>query len=291
MGSCGVTRKPSSSVIISSNLRKENSLGVGQNSHSESPDQLNKKEDLTKEKDTKNVADEDKFKDFEEYENDFVGEGIKRMKAFRSVLPFDQLNKLKHEFWISKKEDKKIWTVIKQASESDHLAAVALLQSMGIVPISGCINQLIDNNDKIYAVPNFCINDPLVKRELNSKEKIKAEQIIVKVIDIRDPTKPLGIKVASDTSCIDLKKCYCKVKDVDMSKFKIRAIYMGSEILDEHLLAQHSIKNNSTIQMIVSEMLLDSPQAEEDEKKEEDAVPNETGSLVNQQEVAQPEQP
>lgn len=281
MGSCGVTRKPSSSVIISTNLRKEHSgVGVAQNNNTESPDQINKKEESTKEKEIRHITEEDKFKDFEEYENEFVGEGIKRMKAFKSNLPFDQLNKLKHEFWSSKKEDKKIWTVIKQACESDHLAAIALLQSMGIVPISGCINQLIDNNDKIYAIPNFCINDPLVKKELCSKENIKAEQIIVKVIDIRDPTKPLGIKVASDTSCIDLKKCYCKVRDVDMNKYKIRAIYMGTEILDDHLLAQHCIKGNSTIQMIVSEILVELPQ--EDDIKVDEPIPDETGNLVNQ---------
>jgi hypothetical protein len=45
------------------------------------------------------VLEEHRFKDFEEYEEDYVNEGIKRMKAYKCHLPCDELYKLRTDFW------------------------------------------------------------------------------------------------------------------------------------------------------------------------------------------------
>ena len=83
----------------------------------------------------------------------------------------------------SKKENKKLWGVIKQACESDHLSALGLLTSVDISPIDACINQLIDSEDKIYKVPNFCINDPLYKKELKKINMDDNEVIVINIVD------------------------------------------------------------------------------------------------------------
>ena len=41
----------------------------------------------------------EKFKDMPELEDKFVGEGIRRMKAYKCDLKIDQLQKLQEEFW------------------------------------------------------------------------------------------------------------------------------------------------------------------------------------------------
>ena len=58
--------------------------------------------------------------------NHFSGFGIKKLKAYKSQLPFDELYKLKVEFWSrekykidSKKENKQIWQILKQCCETD----------------------------------------------------------------------------------------------------------------------------------------------------------------------------
>jgi len=40
-----------------------------------------------------------KFQDMEEIDNKFVGEGIKRIKAYKSNLLYDQIDKLREEFY------------------------------------------------------------------------------------------------------------------------------------------------------------------------------------------------
>lgn len=284
MGSCGITRKTSNCITFSASAPKvHNNHSSIQQGNSEVADPVERKEESESKLDVKSITDEEKYKDFEEFENEYSGEGIKRQKAYRSNRPFDQLNKLRHEFWCSKKDDRKTWIVIKQACESDQFGAAALLESAGLVPVAGCINHLIDNNDKMYYVPNFCINDPLLKKELNPIDKIKPEIITIRVIDIREPTKQIAIKLQSNTSGLDLKKCYCKVKDIDFEKFKVRAIFLGTEVNDSHLLAEHNIKHNSIVQMIINEIIVNPPEEKEESVKEAVLLPQEeTVNLLNQ---------
>lgn len=291
MGSCGLTRKTSNCITISPNPPKITSNQIQMNNpqgHSEIGDHEERKEDSESKEDAKSITDEERFKDFEEFEDEYSGEGIKRQKAYRSSKPFDQLNKLRHEFWCSKKEDRKVWIVIKQACESDHLAAAALVESAGLVPVAGCLNQLIDNNDKMYFVPNFCISDPLLKKQLNPIDKIKPENITIRVIDIREPSKPIAVKLQSNISGLELKKCYCKVKDINIEKFTVRAIFLGTEINDAHLLAEHNIKHNSVVQMIINEIVVEPPvEIEESNKEVIQPLQEETVNLVNQMEESE----
>ncbi len=254
MGSCGISAKSTNTIIVN-NINKQQQSVIPRNE-----EQLNNNESERSDipsnrvEKMKSITD-DKFKDLEEYDNDFSGEGIKKMKAYKWNAPFDLLYKLRLDFWMSKKENKSIWAAIKQACETDHLSALGFLQSVGLQPIGGCMNQLIDNNDSIYIVPNYVINDPLYKKEVKKIEIAEPEVIHIQIVDIFNPSKSTTVKVPTNINCLELKKCFGKAKNIDLEKNKIRVLYQGSEILDEHLLIQHNIVNNSKVQFVVQQLL------------------------------------
>ena len=45
------------------------------------------------------------------------------------------------------------------------------LATNGIQPVDGCLNHLIDSQNKEYRIPNFCINEPFMEKELHVKEE------------------------------------------------------------------------------------------------------------------------
>jgi hypothetical protein len=48
-----------------------------------------------------------------------IGEGIKQIPSYKCSLPFDELQKLKEEFWASKKEHRRVWLTLKSCCETD----------------------------------------------------------------------------------------------------------------------------------------------------------------------------
>lgn len=296
MGSCGISRKNSNNITVNerkisntnpnannqqahnrNNQQNDSNQRVAPDNNAQNDEENN--EDQGKDKtvyDARNNDPQNKFKDLDVYENDFSGEGIKKMKAYKWNAPYDQLYKLRQEFWLSKKEDKKIWTTIKQACESDHLSAQALLASMGLIFIDGCMNQLLDdNNDRIYTVPNFCINDPLYKKEIKPVDSVKVENIVINIVDIFDPKKETPVKVPNNVKFLELKKCYAKAKKIDLEQYKIRCLFQGSEILNDHLLSQHNIVHNSKLQFVIQKIEIEEDTEKDDEEKKEDDDKNE----------------
>jgi hypothetical protein len=56
-----------------------------------------------------------------------IGEGVKQITAYKCHLPFDELEKLREEFWgkknkltiASKREYRRIWLTLKSCCETD----------------------------------------------------------------------------------------------------------------------------------------------------------------------------
>lgn len=253
MGSCGLSKKQST-VIVKQN--KSNNQVNQNNQHSENQNQSQNQSQNKKIENKKKeiLIEDDKYKDLEEYENDFSGEGIKRMKAYKWSSPYDLLYQLRFDFWNSHKENKKIWSILKQACDTDHLSALGILTSVDIQVLDGCISQTVDNEGNVYKIPNFCINDPLYKKELKKiEESGVGVNILINIVDIFNPSKSTTVKIQSNISCGELKRCFAQAKNISLEKYKIRALYNGSEVLDEHLLSQHSIGNNSKVQFVIQE--------------------------------------
>ena len=274
MGSCGISRKNTSTIINNNNnVDKQTinpSTNVAPNPERTSTVNQNANQINRPSPENENSV-EDEFKDMEEYENEWTGEGIKRIKAYKFLLPFDKLYKLRQDFWQSKlKKDKgkdKFWSVIKQACESDHYQSLALLSSAGIAPIEN-LKLLIDNNNNLYKVPNFCICEPLLKKEFIDKKVIKEEIIKVGIVEIYNNSKATYMKIPNNVDCLELKKCYADAKQIDLEKNKIRALYQGQEIKDDHTLGQHNIVNGSKIQFAIRKITIESISSEEDSPKE-----------------------
>lgn len=270
MGSCGLSKKQST-VIVKQNksnnqINQNNQQGENQSQNQNQNQNQNKK---TENKKKEILIEDDKYKDLEEYENDFSGEGIKRMKAYKWNSPYDLLYQLRFEFWNSHKENKKIWSILKQACESDHLSALGILTSVDIQVLDGCISQTVDNEGNVYKIPNFCINDPLYKKELKKiEESGVGVNILINIVDIFNPSKSTTVKIQSNISCGELKRCFAQAKNISLEKNKIRALYNGCEVLDEHLLSQHSIGNNSKVQFVIQEKELKDEIIEKENEKE-----------------------
>lgn len=109
---------------------------------------------------------EPKYKNFPEVkENVFSGEGVKKMKAYKSTLKIDELNALRDEFFGSRMQTQgPIWKQIRHASLLDSERAQQMINGLNLTPMNGCMNLLVDPNGYFFAVPNFCINDPYLEK-------------------------------------------------------------------------------------------------------------------------------
>lgn len=114
-----------------------------------------------------------KYKNFIETDQDlWIGEGIKRMKAYKSTLRIDQLNALKDEFFNSKiLMDGHIWKQIRNACLFEANRAESILAAVKLIPLNGCMNLLMDQNKKLFPVPNYCINDPYLEKHIESVDE------------------------------------------------------------------------------------------------------------------------
>lgn len=192
---------------------------------------------------------EPEFKNFPSENNIYSGEGIKRMKAFKSKIQVDKLGELRDKFFISKiKSEGEIWKQIRYACFYDSEKAKNLLTAYHLIPYKNCMNILTDIRGKRYYTPNFCINDPYVCRdEIKISNSRKSIEINLKILEIYT-NKKKEIKVPDDISVLKLKQlCYSEIKDSTI----IRMITAGQELIDNNLLYQHELKNDQTINVIL----------------------------------------
>jgi hypothetical protein len=193
--------------------------------------------------------------DMPEWEGErYKGEGIKRMKGYKCNLPINELNKLRDEFWNKKVAGNHLWKSIKQACVMDHIRSGNVLATIGLEPQNNCINVLKDKKGKIYKIPNFCINDPYFEKiidcEKRTEDMRKAEVIKIKLYNLYVNTHH-EISVPDNINGRELKSIFATLVNLQNKENKIRLFFGGAEILDEHRLYMHHIKNDYTVQVIV----------------------------------------
>ena len=94
------------------------------------------------------------------------------MKAYKSNIKIDKLTALRDEFFTDRiKSEGQIWKQIRYASIYDSVRAENLLLALKLTPYAGCMNHLVDSSGKEYIVPNFCINDPYLEKEVKIQQK------------------------------------------------------------------------------------------------------------------------
>ena len=196
------------------------------------------------------------FYDMEEIEGDiYVGNGIKRMKAYKCDLTIDELNKRKEKFWntvtdCNNNKNWKNWNVIRRAITYDEVRGSILLNEYDIKCKNGCIDHLIDKEGNEYKVPNYCINEPYFERELG-KEDIKDDiNNIIFYGNYKGNIFNFDFKVSNKLTGKELKNIIKNKRELDINT-NIRLFEKGFEIKDEDYLYQHKLNNNSNVLLVI----------------------------------------
>ena len=197
------------------------------------------------------------FYDMEEIEGDiYVGNGIKRMKAYKCDLTIDELNKRKEKFWntvtdCNNNKNWKNWNIIRRAITYDEVRGSILLNEYDIKCKNGCIDHLIDKEGNEYKVPNYCINEPYFERELG-KEDIKDDiNNIIFYGNYKGNIFNFDFKVSNKLTGKELKNIIKNKRELDINT-NIRLFEKGFEIKDEDYLYQHKLNNNSNVLLVIN---------------------------------------
>ena len=199
------------------------------------------------------------------------GYGIKQMPGYKCDLKIDQLNKKRDEFWDLRNsretENYKIWRAINQACVYDELRANMLLEEYGLTTKSGCINHIIDQEGNHYHIPNYCINDPFFERQYKVKKNIEEKKVKIKIFE---PTGNINEEksVMNTMTGKELKELFRKEHNIG-DNFNLRLFFGGMEIVDEHFLYQHHLKNGFKIQ-VMKLPRIDASSSKHEKKKDKD---------------------
>jgi hypothetical protein len=192
------------------------------------------------------------FEDMPEWEGErYKGYGIKQMKGYKCDLKINELNKLRDEFWSSKKVLRHQWKIIHQACVYDHIKAEEYLARNEMKTVNGCINNLVDIDGNEYKIPNYCINDPYFELELLQDDGNNKKEINIKLIDLCN-IKHISITVNENITGKELKEIYAQQNNIDLTNNKIRLLFGGGLIKDDETLYQHKVHDGFSIQVCVS---------------------------------------
>lgn len=110
-----------------------------------------------------------------------------------------------------------------------------------------------------YYVPNFCINDPFFEREIRPDNKENETGKQLKVIytvniqiimyDIYENTKT-PVMVSETSTGKQLKDIYSKIINVNLEQYKLRFLFGGTEIQEDHKLHQYNLQDDYLIQVL-----------------------------------------
>ena len=193
---------------------------------------------------------------YKEIEDKYVGQGVKKMKGYISPVSFEELEKIRKDFWSSRIEGNPIiWEVLHTICNDKTLSIEDIdiyMKSSNIVTYKGCINVTYDNKGYLYEIPNYCINDPLEYEELSEEKKIPDEKDIN--IKIRCYSDEKKIKIDNYKKIKELKDII-KEKNIFNNKYdlnNIRLFFGGKELLDKKEIWYYNIDDDSIIQMLAN---------------------------------------
>ena len=184
-----------------------------------------------------------------------VGTGIKRMKGYISPVPFEELEKIRNDFWSSRIEgNPQIWEILHMICNDNSLSVDdidAYMKASNIVTYKGCINVTYDNKGFLYEIPNYCINDPLEYEKFEEKKPLIKEDIEVKIrcFNLEEKIKINNFDNITEIK-ENIKKCEKFNKKYELNN--IRLFFGGKELNDKKEVWYYNIQNNSIIQMLAN---------------------------------------
>ena len=210
---------------------------------------------------------EDEFKDFELYKEEiYVGEGVKRDRAYKTELKIDVLNEKRSKLWskLTKKNSPyvEVFKAIKTASIVDNSkyfflarAEEILLKNNLYIFQDNSLKYLYDDNGNCYRIPNWSFNDPYVERDFLKIEDCKLESELTIIISEAYNMKDYQFKVKNTSTIGEIKNVFMEYLQLDLSQYKIRAIYSGFEVKDNQTLFELNVQNEARIMLVKNKII------------------------------------
>ena len=188
-----------------------------------------------------------------------IGEGIKQIPSYKCQMPFDKLQELREKFWTSRKKYKRVWQILKECCETDAGTAVILLEAAEMCCVKNDLRQVmvLSLPDTIFKIPNYCVCDPVYEVDYDKmKEKysnVETEKLKI-ILYYVAKNKDVKLHVTNKTKVKKVKEAFAKNMEIDLTKYKVRLLYKGQELLDDNLLCYNDVEDMCKIQVMVSEI-------------------------------------
>jgi len=125
-----------------------------------------------------------------------------------------------------------------------------ILKQYSLKTKNGKINELIDSKNRLYKIPNFCINLPYIEKHISGVEdEHKNKKLKIYLHDVYE-NKKIDIQLTDDFRILDIKKLYAENNSIDLTKFKLRFLYGGTELKDDNHLYQYNISEGYIVQIL-----------------------------------------
>ena len=180
-------------------------------------------------------------------EDVYVGCGLRRMKAFKSTIPKDELKQRREAFWGTRVEgNEQVWQFLREICElpvNEDENIKPMLEANEITPLKNCINVTFDRGGEVYEIPNYCINEPisfdLPETHMKKPEKKKIS------FHGRKGTEQFKIKTENYTKIENIRKNVGK--KFDKAPSKVRLFFRGKEMKDGNELWQYNVQDEDVI--------------------------------------------
>ena len=193
--------------------------------------------------------------DYQIIENEYVGDGVKRMNGYISPVSLKELKKIRDNFWTSRIEgNPEIWEILRYLCEDNSQTNEDIkifMNSIGLVTLKGCINATFDDKGMLYEIPNYCINDPLKYKTLETKKKPNKENL---EIIIKNFTNVFNINTNNYIYVKELKKLIIKREEflnMGLKTANVRLFFGGKELANDKHIWFYDIFNKYIIQMML----------------------------------------
>ena len=180
------------------------------------------------------------------------GLGIKEMPAYKCGLKINELEKKRKIFWNSHKKQRDKWNIIHQACIYPHIKSEAYLAAHNFRTLDGCINMCISLEDNsIFRVPNYCINDPYFELELLPKSGGNSNNIINVILNDISRKQKINLNINENTTGEQIINYYSNKNKIDLTRNKVILLFGGGIIKKDETIYQHKVKNGDMIQVSV----------------------------------------
>lgn len=202
------------------------------------------------------TATDNKFRDMPDSPTGrFVGKGIKRIPNYICILPYDKLDILREQFWMTRNKSDFIWEILQECCEIDEIQAEQLLKTNNIVCLEGDLRETYSKEQPnfVYHIPNFCVADPFFEKNFEEYEKIydEVDDMNIKVnILYQNENKRYAMKIRNKCTGFDFKHKFAKMIKLDKKCHSLRLFYRGQEILDTHCVYYHNVTEDALIYIV-----------------------------------------